>query len=160
MKHLIQAVTLLLLASPAFAQSATGSIAATRPTTNSDGSTLAASDIAGYTWSCQFTPTGGNAAPCAGFSGGTVTGSNPNTTVTFTAPAAGGKACFSGVTRTVAGMVSAPSAITAASCKDIAPSIPNPPGNVQVTVTLTLNLTSASPVTVALAGPPVVTVSP
>jgi hypothetical protein len=78
--------------------------------------------------------------------------------MTLTYPATGGEACFTLRTTTTAGLVSIDSSPKA--CKTLAPVSPNPPTNVTVTITLALDLKSDSPITVALAGPPVVTKTP
>ncbi len=144
---------LALAVLPAFAPAATGiaTISFTRPTTYSDGSALPASAITGYAVDCQFTPTGGAAAPCT-LTGSPFAGSVQSGNVTITYPPVGGSACFS--LRTLVGSLS--SVASAASCKTFDAVTPSPPTNVVVTVSLSLNLSSASPITV-VASTPVVT---
>lgn len=138
------------------AKAATNSPAVTwlKPTTYTDGSALPAASITGYKLGCLFTPTAGTAVPCT-LSSSTAAGSAQTFTATLTYPAIGGSACFT-VIATAGGVDSAPSA---AACKTFDALVPNPPSNVTVTVSLTLNLSSQSPITVAM-GTPVVTKSP
>ncbi len=154
--HFCLAILLLLIVGVAQAATATTAITFTRPTTYTDGSTLAASAITGYAVDCQFTPTGSSTATACTMTGsplpgGTATGGN----VTLTYPAAGGNACF--VLRTLVG--SASSAGSAPVCKALAAVPPSDPTNVTVTITLAINLESDSPIRVAVAQP-VVTKSP
>lgn len=115
---------------------ATGStvITWTAPTSYTDNSPLPASAITAYVIDCTLTPTGGVAAPCvftpASFLGSAVTG-----TVSVTYPAQGGRACFS-LRTSVSGTLSAASNVT---CKDFAALTPNPPTNVTITISVTVN---------------------
>jgi hypothetical protein len=141
-------LTILLLCVAGVAEAATGnaSITLTRPTAYTDGSPLAASAITGYAVDCQFTATGATSSTTCTLTGsplpgGTATGGN----VTLTYPAAGGNACF--VLRTLVGALS--SAGGTPVCKALPGVPPNDPTNVTITVTLAINLESASEIRVA-----------
>lgn len=107
-----------------------------KPTTYSDGSALPATAITAYAIECTFTPTGGTASQCtqnaSTFLGSTVTGS-----LTLTYPAIGGKACWR--LRTVTGATVSTDPSNEA-CKDFAALSANPPTNLTVTVTVTVNI--------------------
>lgn len=155
---LVSVAALCGVFSPVHAATGNAAISFTRATTYTDNSALATADITGYAVGCTFAPTGGTAAACTGFTGSPLAGgSNQAGTVTMTVPAAGGQVCFTLKTLTAI----ASSAGTAPFCKTFADTrVPGDPTNATLTITLTLNLTSASPITVALAGPPVVTRAP
>lgn len=157
MKRFLLIAALALLALPTFAATGSSTVSWARPTTYTDNSPLAAAAISGNKILCTFTPTGGTAVPCT-LSANTAPGAAQSFTATLTYPASGGAACFQ-VIATANGIDSAPSPIAAGACKTFDPLPPSPPGNVTVTVTLAFTLTSASPITVAMAAP-VVTKSP
>lgn len=130
-----------LVGSIDFARAATGltDISYTRATQYTDDSALAPADITGHGIVCTFTPTGGTTAPCVfaptSFGGAAVSGR-----VTLTYPPVGGRVCIQVKTLT-ATTESAPSPITAQSCKDLAaaPRTPRAPTDVTVTVTISVN---------------------
>lgn len=150
------AIVGLCFAGMAHAATGNATVTWTNPVTYTDGSALASSAISGSKLVCTFTPTTGAATACA-LSASSVSGNAQTITTALTYPAIGGSACFSVIT-TAGGVDSAPSVTPA--CKTFTPLQPNPPTGVTVTVVLTLNLTSASPITMASVGSPVVTVKP
>lgn len=154
---LVSVAALCGVFSPADAATGSGAIAFTRASQYTDGSTLAAADITGYSVGCTFTPTGGTSAACTAFTGSPLAGgSNQAGTVTLSVPASGGQACFTLKTLTA----SASSAGTAPFCKTFADTrVPGDPTNATITISVTLNLTSAAPITVAMSAP-VVTKTP
>lgn len=155
-------VALLVLvgfSAAAHAAGGTAQLTTTLPTTYVDGSALASSAITGSDIDCQFTPTGSSTATACASSPTSVTGAAATASVSITYPAAtGGKACFRMRTKT-ASAVSDWSALGANSCKDLPALAPSAPGAVTVTITLSLNLKSDTPITVAV-NQPVTTVSP
>lgn len=153
-------VALLVLAGfSAAAHAATGTTALTftPPTTNSDGSALAASDITNYTVVCTFTPPTGAASTCVTDTTTIAGGTNKVGTLKITYPVSGGQACILLKTNRSDGVQGAGSQPPA--CTTLPAIKPNDPTNVTITVTLAINLQSDSPITVA-AVTPVVQVSP
>ncbi len=139
-------LALAVLPTMLFAGSGSATVSYTRATTYTDGSALASTDIVGHTVACAFTPVGGTAAPCTNLTGAQV-GNVASANVTLDVPATGGVACFTVATRTAAA-TSAPSAVTAASCKTFAALVPSPPTNVTVTVTVTVQTTPVAATTI------------
>lgn len=160
MPHFCLTVLLLCVAGIANASTGNAALTAAAPTTYVDNTPLPASAIVGYNIDCQFTPAGSSTATACTMSPTSVIGSTMAASVTLTYPAAtGGKACFRTAAKTAVA-VSDLSPLGANSCKDLPAVGPSAPGAVTVTITLALNLTSDTPITVALAGPPVVTRTP
>jgi hypothetical protein len=150
MKRLLLIAALALCALPTFAATAPTAITFTRPTTYVDGSALPASAITSYTIACEFTAPGAtNATPCT-LSTTTIPGQSTTGTLTLTYPGTGGQACFT--LRTNVGSVQSNSSSPAA-CKTLDAIAPSPPTNVTVTVSVALQLSSASPITVVAATP-------
>jgi hypothetical protein len=148
---LLVAFTVALALSGRLVHAATGSSNTTwaNPTTYTDGSPLAASEITGYSFMCTFTPAGGTAAPCGGFSPTSVNaGAQTTVTSTFTYPAIGGVACFQ-VAAKVGAMVGDYSDITPASCKPFAALKPGKPTAVTVVVTVATNAAGQTTLKVA-----------
>lgn len=143
---------LLLAVLPSLVLAATGTSALsyTRPTTRVDGSTLAASEITGYAVDCTFTPTGGTATACTLSTTTLPGGTSASGSVTITYPAVGGVACFK--LRTLTGSLSSPGSQPAA-CKDLPAVAPSDPTNLTVTITVALNVSSDTPIRVAVAEP-------
>lgn len=154
MKHtrLIAALLLISLFG-SFVQAATSAQTGTfaAPVQYTDNSAIPAGAILGYDIDCQFTATGASTSiPCV-FAPTTTVASPFNVSVTYPADT-GGKACFRVKART-AGAVSALSPLIAGSCRDLAPLAPQAPGAVTVTITLSLNMKSDTPITVAMSEP-------
>jgi hypothetical protein len=122
-----------LVASAAFASS--GTLSYTRPTTRTDGTAFAATEIASYTITCTYTPTGGVAAACIGLTPTSFGGASLGGTVTFTVTA-NGQACFTLRTVDTGGQSSAASN---QACKAVVVAVPNPPTNVVVAFNVTIN---------------------
>lgn len=141
-------LTIAALCFAGIAYGAASTVTWTKPATYTDGSALAASDITGNKIGCLFTPTGGIATACI-LSASTASGSASTFTANLTYPAVGGVACFT-VIATAGGVDSAPSS---AACKTFAALTPSPPTGVTVTVTITMLLNSASPISVAVNQP-------
>jgi hypothetical protein len=142
------------------AHAATGSTAVnyTPPTQYEDGTPLPASDIKGYAVDCKFTPTGGSTASVCTLDTTTLPGGTARTgTVKITYPVTGGTACFVLKTMTVAAQSdgSQPPA-----CQVLPAVQPNDPTNLTITITLTLNIASDTPIRVAVAEPVISKVSP
>jgi hypothetical protein len=119
----------------AVAGAATGDLSFTRPAMRTDGSVLAASEIASYTIGCTYTPTGGVAAPCVSLLPTSFSGASLGGAVAFTVTA-NGQACFTLATVDTGGRSSVP---TNPACKAVTISPPNPPGNVVVAFNITIN---------------------
>lgn len=155
MRKLLTALAVSLLALVATrldAATAPASITFTRPTTWSNGSPLAASDIAGYQVECQFTATGSTSSvPCTLTGAPLAGGTSQSGSVTVTYPPIGGQACFSLRTVAVGGMLSPGS--TPPACKTLPALTPSDPSNVTITVTLAISIKSDAPVTVAMSAP-------
>lgn len=120
------------------ADAATGTAALSwrLPTTYTDGSPLAASDITRIRVTCAFTPTGATASQaCAAWSDPTIAGNATSATGSLTVPASGGTACF--YFYATAGGVE--SAASNGACKPFSPVAPNPPTNVSVVVTVIIS---------------------
>lgn len=148
----VTAIAVLILCVVGVATAATSptSITFTRPTTYIDGSPLAASSITSYTISCDWTSTGATTSQPCTLSTTTIPGQSTTGTLTLTYPASGGSACFT--LRTNVGSVQS-IASSPAACKTLDAIAPNPPSNVTVTVSVALQLSSASPITVVAATP-------
>lgn len=154
---LVCAAALFGAFTPADAATGNAALSFSRPTTYTDGSALSTAEITGYAVDCFFTPTAGTAGACPVTGSPLAGGANQAGSVTLTVPASGGQACFK--LRTLVGTASSLGGTPA--CKTFPDTrTPSDPTGVTVTVTLSLNLTSAAPITVALAGPPVVTKTP
>lgn len=137
MKRLLLLASLALLTTAALAATGSSLITFTRPSTWSDGSPLAATDITGYQVDCTFTPTGGAATACAtaNLPGGSVSSG----TVTITYPVAGGVACFR--LKTLTALVPGDGFSTSQACRTFARVTPNNPTDLTVTVTVTVTVT-------------------
>lgn len=141
----------------AYAAGGTAQLTTVLPTTYVGGDPLASTAITGSDIDCQFTPAGSSTATACTSSPSSVTGAASTASVSITYPAAtGGKACFRMRTKT-ANAVSDWSVLGANSCKDLPALAPSAPGAVTVTITLSLNLKSDTPITVAMAQPVVET---
>lgn len=148
---LLGACFLWIVCDVAGAATGTASLTFTRPTTYIDGSALPVTDITSYQAECTFTPTGGTAVACV-MTGGTLPGSAQSGVITLTYPAKGGQACF--VLKTFVGPTSSAGTQPPA-CKTFAPIPPSDPTNLTVTITLVMNITSASPIIVTMSDPKV-----
>lgn len=155
MKRLLLSLALALTTVLACAATATSTITTTAPTIYTDGTALNPADLAGYELVCSFTPTGATSGACtASTPSSTSSGAVLNQTVTLTYPAAGGQVCYQTRARSTNGNIGAPSPITAASCKTLPDSrIPGTPSNTTITITLALTISSATPISVAMAAP-------
>jgi hypothetical protein len=105
----------LLACKPAEAATGTAAITLTRPTAYTDGTPLAAADIAEYPVVCRFTPTGATSST-------------------------GGRLCLR-IRATANGVNSDPSNET---CKDVPAVAPNAPGSVTITITIIVSTDSGS----------------
>jgi hypothetical protein len=133
---------------------ANGALSYVPPTTYEDNTTpLVAADVSGYVVLCTYKETGATTAgSCASLTPSLIPYGGSTGTVTFVATAKGGEACFRLVTELKNGMrATVPSNIA---CKPVAALSPNSPGS--LTITITLALTSSTPITV-VASAPVVT---
>jgi hypothetical protein len=148
----VLAFALIAVCIAGIANAATSTLAFTRPSTYSDGSTLPSSAITGYVVTCTFTPTGGTASACTGLTGSPLAGgTNQAGSITFTAPAAGGQACVKLFTQTATAadpVGSSPACTTVADTRT-----PGSPTNVTVTVTVALQISSDTPIRVAVSEP-------
>ena len=139
MKRLL--IAILFALTPFVAWSATGNatLSYQRPTTFTDGSALAAAQIASYTVTCTFRQTGQTATtPCTLSSTTIPGGTSSSGSVTLTYPAAGGEACFRLATNVNGYPPSDPSG---ESCKTFAAIQPSPPTGVTVTVIVAVTIT-------------------
>jgi hypothetical protein len=132
----------LLACKPAEAATGTAAITLTRPTAYTDGTPLAAADIAEYPVVCRFTPTGATSSTACTTSptalpGGTATG---GAVTIANLPAKGGRLCLR-IRATANGVNSDPSNET---CKDVPAVAPNAPGSVTITITIIVSTDSGS----------------
>lgn len=131
------------------------------PLTNTNGTNITAGngDLTGFDIDCQFTPAGSTtAAPCTytpqSKAGAIVPGAALSASVTVTYPAAGGKACFRYRVKSATAVSDwSPYLANSASCATLAALVPSAPDGVTVTVTLSLRLTSDSPIAVVMSDP-------
>lgn len=136
MKKILCALALLTLATAATAATGVANITWLNPSSYTDNTPLPLSAITETQIYCEFTPIGSTVtSDCANGAPAAFAGSVASGTYTFTYPAQGGRACFYIRTRAGTG-VSDPSSPKA--CKDFAPLKPNAPGNVTVTVTVSV----------------------
>jgi hypothetical protein len=158
-KHLVIIVCFFIACAFASfaARAATGNatINYTPPTQYEDGTTLPATAIAGYAVSCTFTPNGGGAASACALDVTQIPGgTSRSATVKVTYPVVGGTACFVLKTVTTSGAQSDGSQPPA--CQPLPAVQPNDPTNLTITITLALNISSDTPIRVAV-NEPVVT---
>jgi hypothetical protein len=140
MKTILRAVSLaaLLFSANAFAVTGVANLNYTRATLYTDGSPMPASAIGGHPVSCTFRAASASTfTPCVGQTPLELRGDVTSGAVTFTFPNEGGRVCFTIRTR-VGNFTSDPSSPEA--CRDLAPVplIPREPGNVTVTITVTI----------------------
>lgn len=122
----------------------------TRPVAYTNGSALPTTAITGYAVDCTFTPTGGTAAVCALTGSPLAGGTNQVGTVQLTYPAVGGEACFK--LRTLVGQQTS-AGTQPAVCRTLAALVPNDPTNLTITITVAVNISSDTPIRVAVVEP-------
>lgn len=137
--RLIGALSLILVSCVVgLARAGTGTavISFTRPTAYTDGTALPLSDLAQYDIQCTFKDKGATAAvPCIAQSVPFFSGNATGGSVSFTMGSAGGDACFAVRSVTIAGGVSP---WTAPVCRTFAAATPSWPGNVTVTIAVSV----------------------
>ncbi len=122
-------LALLLLTVAGVAKAADMTVNWSIPTTYTDGSALPSSEIAGYSVTCRFTPTGGTGGACTLSKTSLAGGAATSDTLSATIPAAGGQLCLKLSTRLRSAALSTESA---EACKTFAPLDPAPPTGVRV----------------------------
>lgn len=128
-----------LLFTVANAATGVGALKFSAVTTYADGTPLPLSDLAQYNIECVFKAKGASAAgPCQNQSPTFFSGNATSGNVSLTIPVAGGDVCFRVAAQTIGGAVGpwSPQA-----CKSFAPILPAAPGDLTVTVTVSVSTT-------------------